>query len=274
MWLVFIVLLVLLGCDNGLEPVDHNNKIVVQGYLVMGEKIEGVQLTYPMEFLSDDSICDPVVNAEVSVSYDGIAVPLTSARNNGYYSADIVVEASKIYTFTARIAGYKQATARAVIPNKPQSALDQATISINAREVSLQQAREAIRSGAPHPKMTLRIADHTPSDWYYVILRSKQRNPRQIWGRQSGRRRQWAMRTDIFNTSEFEINFEYLRFQGEHQAIVYRIAPEYAAYYNTIKKSNDLGITTFLEPKGNITNGMGIFTGFACDTVDFTVTTQ
>jgi hypothetical protein len=261
-----------MGCNNGLEPVQNRYKLVVQGYMVTGEKADSIQLSYPMEFLSKDSIGDPVVGAEVKLTYDGRDVELTSPGNDGFYGADIVVEPNTTYILSARVTGYRNATAVTTIPEKPRLKLDSNTISMDPQKVSYKDAVRAIQNNDSHPKIMLNIKDYKESDYYYIIFHSLESNPGKIW--RTGDpdvRQQGGMRTDIFNSDKFEINFRYLRYFGKHIAVVYRITPEYAMYYNTLKKSNELNISTFLEPEGNVENGIGIFTGIACDTVEFTV---
>ena len=58
------------------------------------------------------------------------------------------------------------------------------------------------------------------------------------------------------------------RYYGLHEVVLYRILPEYAALYED-NGSNSTNLTT---PPGNITNGLGIFTGVnAADTLYITV---
>ncbi|MGD9202769.1 MAG: DUF4249 family protein, partial [Chitinispirillia bacterium] len=151
MRIVFIVLLILMGCNNGLEPVQNRYKLVVQGYMVTGEKADSIQLSYPMEFLSKDSIGDPVVGAEVKLTYDGRDVELTSPGNDGFYGADIVVEPNTTYILSARVTGYRNATAVTTIPEKPRLKLDSNTISMDPQKVSYKDAVRAIQNNDSHP---------------------------------------------------------------------------------------------------------------------------
>ncbi len=70
------------------------------------------------------------------------------------------------------------------------------------------------------------------------------------------------------NQSSYRISPEEIQYTGKHLVKLYRINKEYADLYRSRMQDS----RTLNEPLTNVSNGLGIFSAFASESMEFTVT--
>ena len=260
--LVATSFLAIISCE-GVPDFELDDTIpVVEAFLYAGSPVDDIKITEVIPFASD--ITDNEVNGlDIEITWNGNSFPLVNAESGGgnyYYPGDdlevisgetyeinFMYEADTISSFTR-------------MPYAP-TGLDLSTDSLGLPQII---DFFDIRDLAQNQNNRINVEwDNPKGDYYFLVIENVESNPEPI---------------DLNDILPFNFEFvstptqdnfftlipfiHYTQF-GTHRIILYRVNEEYALLYETIEQdSRDLN-----EPFTNIINGVGIFSGFASDTV-------
>jgi hypothetical protein len=268
----FILLSALFGiisCEEVPDFQQDDTIPVVEAFLYVGVPVDDIKITEVIPFASD--ITDNEVNGlDIEITWDGNSFPLVNAESGRgryfYPGDDLEVISGETYEIKFIYEG-DVISSTTNVPFAP-SGVDLSTSSlelpqlINFFDIRDLRQNENVRVNVEW--------DNPNGDYYFLVIENVESNPEPI------------DLNDILNFNfEFvstptQDNFftmipfiHYSQF-GTHRIIVYRVNEEYALLYETIEQdSRDLN-----EPFTNITNGAGIFSGFASDTVYLEINKQ
>jgi len=260
--LVATSFLAIISCE-GVPDFELDDTIpVVEAFLYAGSPVDDIKITEVIPFASD--ITDNEVNGlDIEITWNGNSFPLVNAESGGgnyYYPGDdlevisgetyeinFMYEADTISSFTR-------------VPYAP-TGLDLSTDSLGLPQII---DFFDIRDLAQNQNNRINVEwDNPKGDYYFLVIENVESNPEPI---------------DLNDILPFNFEFvstptqdnfftlipfiHYTQF-GAHRIILYSVNEEYALLYETIEQdSRDLN-----EPFTNIINGVGIFSGFASDTV-------
>ena len=260
--LVATSFLAIISCE-GVPDFELDDTIpVVEAFLYAGSPVDDIKITEVIPFASD--ITDNEVNGlDIEITWNGNSFPLVNAESGGgnyYYPGDdlevisgetyeinFMYEADTISSFTR-------------VPYAP-TGLDLSTDSLGLPQII---DFFDIRDLAQNQNNRINVEwDNPKGDYYFLVIENVENNPQPI---------------DLNDILPFNFEFvstptqdnfftlipfiHYTQF-GAHRIILYSVNEEYALLYETIEQdSRDLN-----EPFTNIINGVGIFSGFASDTV-------
>lgn len=259
-----LLLCTLMSCDTSPSLEDLEPRAVVEAYLLAGDSIR-VRLTEEIPFGSQtDTLADPI-NGLVLVLESGNKTISLINGEDGIYSSPETIAEGKQYTLRFNYQG-KTVSASTTIPAKPKN------FSISVAELTIAPFSfgggfPGTRPSFPDPvRLTWNNEDQS---FYLSAFKNTEATPESIFDGQlvfGGRNR-----PPLFNRPTqlggAEIETPRLQYYGTHDIILMHVQPEYAALYET-NGTSSLNLTA---PATNIENGLGIFTGFAADTLKLLV---
>jgi len=238
------------------EELDIENNFVIEAFLYGGEAIDDIKLktTYPLD--ASEDLSEPITNASVILQKDGIAYELEPSADPGLYNYngnDLTVNSGDMFQIEVNF-NNRIATSQTTIPLPPTGV---------AIDVATQQLREALGD------LLLTVTwDNPNNDWHYIVVENIENVDDAIFPAQV----EEALQNFRFVSEPTQSNSELiigagLRHYGTHKVTVYRVNQEYADIFeNRTQDSRDLN-----EPPSNIDNALGIFTGFASESVFFEI---
>ncbi|MEL7160062.1 MAG: hypothetical protein AAFN92_04835, partial [Bacteroidota bacterium] len=191
------------------------------------------------------------------LSVEGTTYALTS-RGEGWYAAaeELTVAGGKTYGLTFAY-GDVEVSATTTVPEKPTGYTRSAG--------TLDLADFPFSSVDP---IILRW-DNPTSDFFQVNLEYAEQDTvvlGQFGNRPTGGGGP-GMLSEPQQTDSYEVRFRSVSYLGTYRAILYRVNPEYAVFSGDANgESREL-----VAPYTNVTNGLGLFTGVAADTLTFEV---
>ena len=262
-------LLAIISCDEE-SPVEVDpNLFVVSAFLYADEPVENIQITSTLPLGSEDTLAPPINNAEVVLIKDGTRYSLVQTLEKpGFYNYpenDLQVLSGDEFRIEV---SYNDdfAYGETNVPDKPQNvSLSSDTLEIP--EITIFD----IRSGTINiDDYTLLISwDNNDGTLYYVVVENLEVDPAPIFeDLPSGSPKRFV--SSPAPTSEYKINPLTVTYYGNHRAIVYKVNQEYSDLY----ESREQDSRNLNEPLTNITNGLGVFSAFASDTVFFNIIPQ
>jgi hypothetical protein len=261
-FILFSALLGFVSCEEVPDFEPDDTIPVVEAFLYVGDPVDDIKITKVIPFASD--ITDNEVNGlDIEITSNGISYPLENAESGGgryfYPGDDLEIISGETYEINFIFEG-DVISSSTNVPDAP-TGLDLSTDSLGLPQII---DFFDIRDLAQNQNNRINVEwDNPKGDYYFLVIENVENNPQPI---------------DLNDILPFNFEFvstptqdnfftlipfiHYTQF-GAHRIILYRVNEEYALLYETIEQdSRDLN-----EPFTNIINGVGIFSGFASDTV-------
>jgi Domain of unknown function (DUF4249) len=234
-------------------------RAVVEGYLGAGDTVD-IAITKEIPFGSDSSsVAEPIYGLTVSLEIDGKTIFL-QPRDSGHYSANYLIQAEKTYKLKF-VYNSQTVTATTTIPPRPQGfKMSASTLTITP--INFSGGFPGTRPTFPDPvQLTWTNSDQT---FYLSAFKNLETNQESIL---TGSINFGRIRRPIFNrptqSNTTSIEPQRIQYYGNHDVLLMHVQSEYAALYEDTGSSS----LNLSPPPTNITNGLGIFTGFAADTL-------
>lgn len=244
---------------SNLEP-----RAVVEGYLGAGDTVD-IQIRKEIPFGVDSSLgIQPIYNLAVSIETDGKITPLVG-RDSGHYSAPVFIQTEKTYKLKF-VYNSQTITATTTVPTKPKG-FTESVSTLAIAPIVFGGGFGGVRPTFPDP---VQLAwTNNDQSFYLTAFKNIELNQESILTGTinfGGR-----FRRPIFNrptqSNVSAIEPRRIQFYGNHKVLLMHVLPEYAALYEDTG-NNSLNLS---PPPTNIVNGLGIFTGFAADTLNLYV---
>ncbi len=262
------------ACKKNAE-ITGTCQLVLEGYLYQGEKVDSIHFTSSLSFESLDTVYPAVLDAQASISWNGKSYALQSIGGGYYNCADsnLVVMVGNTYSIVVNHNG-RSTSSSTVIPNNPTGVAISDSIALIDTTFSF--GPPGLGNTSTNGISNLKISwDNPDNGYYYVVIESTDPNSAAIvrgngnfpGGNGMGPGRIFRIRSQPFQGNNYILQSNSLEKYGKHVAKVYRVNQEYAdLYMNRQQDSRNLS-----EPITNVTNGLGIFTGFSSTVMQFTV---
>ncbi len=260
--LIIAVFSWLVSCEDVPEFTPDDTIPVVEAFLYAGDPVDDIRISEVIPFGSGDTDSE-VDGLDVQITWNGTVYPLENAEAGGgryfYPGGDLEIRSGETYDIRFEYEG-DVISSETTVPPAPEG------LDLSVSELELPQLIELfdIRDIVQNENNSISVEwDNPNADYYFLVIENIESDPESI---------------DLNNILNFNFEFvstptqdnffamipfiHYTQF-GTHRIIVYRVNEEYALLYETIEQdSRDLN-----EPFTNIANGVGIFSGFASDTV-------
>jgi hypothetical protein len=244
------IFLFIISCEPLETYQEATPKAVVEAYLSPKKKID-ILITKELPFSDSTSKRETLDDLRVVVETEGIPTTL-KPQGEGHYVSDFLVQEGKVYNLSFVYDG-RTVTAQTSIPVKP--------IGFKSTVTELK-----ISSGFP-PSFPdpLKLNWSNPlSDYHLVGIKNTEINPVAVFtGPFGGGNPQRQFRISPTQGNSTEIPGPQFSYYGRYEIVLHRINPEYATLY----ADNGNSSLNLSQPFTNVTNGLGIFTGYSSDTI-------
>jgi len=242
--------LALFACNKIELKENGGAKPIVESYLVPGRPIE-VKIWKEIMYESGDTILDIIDNLNVTVTENAVSTILAQDPTGNYISTQFIVSEGNTYTIEFEYQGNK-ISAQTQIPFQPLN------YSCNITQFSMSEMRSMGPQNINPVTLSWVAIDNS---YFLTIVENVESSPIAI---NTGMpNRPHVFRNSPVQGNNFQIPMPSFSYYGEHRVILYKLNPEYAALYEN-NGSSSLNLTS---PPGNISNGLGIFTGINADTL-------
>ncbi len=264
-----LTLALLLGCED-LE-IPNADQFVIEAFITAGQPINDIKIKETAS-LDADSLPDvPITGAEVRLLSGGEEVFLNyNPETKKYYAEDSDFEIVNFEEYSIEIrADGTTATATTVVPEPPTGLQMTDSVLIVPQLFLTFGLREQIEELFANERITL-TWDSIPGRSFFVVIERKEDEPDQILPAEVPAESLELLSSFRFISEpspipSFDIIAVALEGYGRHIAKVYTVNEEYVDLFNSaVQDSRDLN-----EPPSNIANGLGIFTAFAVDSLEF-----
>lgn len=271
--LLLSLILVVSSCTDTGDSYLNIETPVVESYLFVGDNINHFKLSKAIPYTDDASgELETIDNADVKITVDGTVYFLSPlSEGNGSYSLigePFNVQANQQISFEFDLNG-TTVSGTTTVPEKPTN------FKISPSYIYLDKI-EAGGFGGMGEEETIEITwDNQDSSSYYVKMQNMESNP--DWVNEMMEDMEEAddfdldaLKTMVSKPEEsdiYNVRSRMLMFFGTYRVVVYHINQEYVNMFEQLNNSSN----NMTEPKTNIINGKGIFTGVATDTLYFNV---
>jgi len=265
--LIFLIFIVFISCEDTTISENENELLVVTAYLYEGQPVKNIQLTKTLSLGSEDTIATAITDATITLMKNGKSYLLENdIDEEGYYVYNgFDLNVNSYDHFKIEILFEDQViSGETEVPFKPQN------MNLSKEILEL----EELDSGGPFggggfisdSNSILISWDNVDSTLYYVVIENIEENPESIYSDLP-----FAINRRFISlpsaTREYSITRRIITHYGRHFAILYKVNQEYADLYDTSEQDS----RNLNEPLSNISNGLGIFSAFASDTLSFEV---
>lgn len=250
------------SCEEVPEFEPDDQLPVVEGFLFANNPVNDITVKEVVPFGSTDEEVS-LSGLYISLIHNDMTYLLTeSSQTPGRYiynGSHLAIRSGGRYDLQFSFNG-RQVSSSTIVPSPPDG------LVVSTNEIFLRQLidRFDVVELIQDINSSVLVEWENPGgEYYFVVIENIESNPEPI---------------DLNNILDFNFQFistptqdnfftlrplvQFTQF-GTHRIIVYRVNKEYAQLYETLEQdSRDLN-----EPFSNITNGVGIFSGFASDTV-------
>jgi hypothetical protein len=229
--------------------VDAAPQAVVEAYLIAGQPIE-VHIHEESVTGTVDTL-QPINGLSVYIVNNGITYTLNNPGNGTYNLSSLTSKVSETYELKF-IYKNKEVSAITEIPPKP--------VSFTGSATTITMPTPPTSGTIPtRPDPVIYKWANSSNAYHLLVVKCVEANPVEI---DLGGAVQVGGGGRIFRTQPTQASIENLMpnmfsYYGLHEVLLYRILPEYAALY----EDNGSNSNNLTSPPGNITNGLGIFTG-------------
>jgi hypothetical protein len=260
---ITLISLAIIQCTKVETIADLEPRAVVEAYLGAGDSVS-IRVFQEIPFGSPDTIGIPITGLNIKITTNGNSFQLHDA-DSGVYTSPVIIKENQTYSLEFTYKG-KSVTAYTTIPERPV-----------AYKLSVQEITRAplVPGGfgggvGSIPEPVVLTWTNPDQSFYLSAYRNIELAPEAINGGSIvfGRRfrLQFNMPTQGTSAQILPFQFEYY---GRHDILLMHVLPEYAALYESTGNSS----LNLDPPQTNITNGLGIFTGYAADTLVLLVKT-
>lgn len=258
----------MMACETDSNLIEGGIKPVVEGYLIAGKPI-AINVKREIAFTADTSaVQTPILGLNIKVSGDGQTYVLKSS-GKGLYESDksVKLKVGVTYSLSFDYNG-KPISASTTIPTKPLGFKSNLN-SIARTKLDLSSGSSTIRN--PDENIDVNLTWTNPAnEYHFVVADNIETNPVAIITLPANITFQEIIRRfrsqPVLGT-ETRLRSQQFEFFGNHNLVLLKVNPDYAALYNSSGTTSQ-NIST---PPTNIVNGLGIFTGVNADTLAFTV---
>ncbi len=262
--LAVIIIAFLFSCEKDiLQQSEPEELIVTEAYLYEGEPVDDIYLASLLVYGGEDTIVQTIPDAEIVIIHNGNPYQLVPSDSAGYYyfpGTDLEITVGENYQI--EIYYFNKTTfAETTVPFPPTGV----TISEEMIYIDPTNIKEYWINMSP-----VEINwDESGNDYSYVLVENIEDEPVDIFsGRKVGGFRKITL--PVQGNSYTFLPLEVVQQWGTHLIRVFRVNKEYADLYESMDQdSRDLN-----EPLSNITNGLGIFTAFSCDSIYLEIVPQ
>jgi len=249
-----------ISCKKKNDP-DLLKKVVVEGYIFANEPVDDIRLTELLSFGGEDTIPQPINDADVNIIWNGVSYQLIpSGGDSGYYYYPgnvLKILEGESYRIEFEYFG-KSTSGVTIVPPQPTGV----NLNIDTMEFS-----NLFFIYTSNDSMNVSW-DNNNAAYYYVVIKNIEQDPVPFYpGFDLG----GLISTFLFTRPTQEDNYEILEYYithfGKHQVRVYRVNQEYVDLFTSLDQDS----RTLNEPITNINNGLGIFASFNSDTANFYV---
>jgi hypothetical protein len=241
-----VIVLIGTACTKESNSEALAPKAVVESYLIAGERIE-VKVSEESVTGTIDSL-QPISGLSVVVTSNGTSYPLSETGEGVYSHPSLTAMAGQHYTLHFEY-NNKEITAETTVPDQP--------MGFTASATTITPPSPPTPGTTPvMPDPVVYTWDNPYNDYHLMVVKCIETNPVEINSGVvlvGGR----VFRNEPTQNSTQNLRPMQFTYYGLHEVILYRILPEYAALY----EDNGDNSNNLTAPPGNITNGLGIFTG-------------
>jgi uncharacterized protein DUF4249 len=223
-------------------------KAVVEGYLIEGEPIQ-VKISEESITGTVDSPLTTINNLSLTVINNGVHYVLHNTGDGMYSNTGLIATSGETYQLAFDY-NNKTIAAETTIPDKPTGFTSSATTITPP-----QPPTSGTMPTMPDP--VVYNWNNPQNNYHLMVVKCLETSPVEINSGAiliGGSR---VFRTEPTQNSTQSLTPMRFKYYGLHEVTLYRILPEYAALY----EDNGDNSNNLTAPPGNITNGLGIFTG-------------
>ncbi len=267
---ICLLILTISNCEELERP--NTNQFVVEGFLTADFAVSDIKVKETLS-LNDDITDIPISNAQVILSSGSDAVMLEFDPLTGRYvdpSGGLEIKSGDQYDIEINVNG-TLATSSSVVPEKPTGlGLTETKLVVPTLRLSF-ALRDQIGRLFEEEISTFSWKGE-PGRSYFVVIETLEETldpilPSEIPAEATELLSSFRFISAPSEATSFDIIAIALETYGRHVAKVYSVNQEYVDLFNSeTQDSRDLN-----EPPSNVTNGLGIFTAFAVDSLVFTV---
>lgn len=267
---ICLLILTISNCEELERP--NTNQFVVEGFLTADFAVSDIKVKETLS-LNDDITDIPISNAQVILSSGSDAVMLEFDPLTGRYvdpSGVLEIKSGDQYDIEINVNG-TLATSSSVVPEKPTGlGLTETKLVVPTLRLSF-ALRDQIGRLFEEEISTFSWKGE-PGRSYFVVIETLEETldpilPSEIPAEATELLSSFRFISAPSEATSFDIIAIALETYGRHVAKVYSVNQEYVDLFNSeTQDSRDLN-----EPPSNVTNGLGIFTAFAVDSLVFTV---
>jgi hypothetical protein len=262
------------GCTSN-PTMPSETGIVLRGYLYAQEPVSDIQLTMSNTIGSSDSTYSPIITASVALIKNDVRYGLNADPTRpGYYifsGNGLSVNTGDIFHIEVSYGG-KLITAQTDVPPKPEGmAMSASTMHFTKDSI---QTPMGVRTMTGSDDTVLVTWSNASQEYYYIVIESVDSSGTLIrdttGGFLGGGGGGFGFRliSQPTNQSSYRISPGEIQYTGKHIVKLYRINKEYADLYRSrMQDSRALN-----EPLTNVTDGLGVFSAFSSDSMEFMVT--
>ncbi|NQU88740.1 MAG: DUF4249 family protein [Mariniphaga sp.] len=277
------ILATFISCEDELIYTP-DERFVLQAYLYANEPVSDVSIRNAVPLTVNDSIGEPINDAQITLFKNDVAYTLISSSDTGTYhypGNDLTVETGDIFSIEALVTD-KAATGETAVPESP-SGVGLTFETIYLPEITLNSGTgrpdfgimQTLRAIIEDVQMDV-VWDNPDGLLHFVVIENAEHDQVSLFpdvvGKFTSSGSRGAFRRILPPTREssHQINFTEITYWGKYIVKVYRVNQEYADLYENLEQdSRDLN-----EPPTNIRNGLGIFSAFNSQNVYFRVEKQ
>jgi len=261
--LISIFILSFFACEKqNIESIETKTA-VVEGFLHANQPIDSLKITQSFSYTQLETEVITLDDLDVSISDLNTQYNLTSMGNGFYQNLDVLIEYDKTYRLEFAWEG-EIVAAETYIPLKKEAQLSVEVVELEKVELGTMGG-----GGMPGEVDPIEITwENNEGDYYYIVIENLEEDPEYVNENfatvVNGDRPRFVFITEpqISNFYAIDARRELTQY-GQHQIIVYRVNPEYAALYESSGNST----LSLEQPPTNVENGLGIFTGVSSDTL-------
>lgn len=260
------------SCDNTQISREFSQRIVVQAYLYAGEPVKDFYLTELLPYGSSEDSIQKISNAQVSVIYNDNEFLLSKGEDDGYYhysGSGLIIKEGEKYQLKIQYEDVV-ASATTIVPAPPKN------LQISDSVFAYEFTTPSMGNGNPGQMDTTNIEiawDNIDNSYFYVLIENIDSVQESFFdgtsfpGGNGGPGGFMKRITEPTQTDNYKIRPMALEYYGNYRVKVFRVNQEYADLYQSLDQDS----RNLTEPASNITNGLGIFTAFNCDSIFFKV---
>lgn len=265
-----LISLGLMSCEDLAIP--NANQFVVEGFITADSPVDNIKIKKTIN-LNEDIQDIPISNAIVKINNGSSEFSLTYNSSTKKYfdpSGSAVIHVGDEFNIEIEVDG-TVATSSTVVPEKP--------IDLNLSKTELVVPQLVLNIFLRDQIVALfndEISNFTwkgiPGRFYFVVIETQEKTLNPIIPAGVPEQSKELLKSFKFisapsEATSFVIRAVALETYGKYVAKVYSVNKEYVDLFNSAEQdSRDLN-----APPSNIKNGLGIFSAFAVDSLEFTV---